>query len=172
MEVEKENTQQLCKLLIYRKHKMENNLINSANFAEAKLFLNQVSDLATKNNERMQLSNQRIQNATDLIGKVSDVYLESKRIDRDNLKLKNELAAIVSDFKVKQGFLQAVFAERSKVINKHFEVIDKGLRENNDNLVLQGLKGASEFVSTNPLDNFENFQQILLNKNATLELDF
>ena len=151
---------------------MENNIINSENFEEAKLFLNQVSDLATKNNERMQLSNQRIQNATDLIGKVSDVYLESKRIDNDNLKLKNELAKIVSDFKIKQGFLQAVFEERSSIINKHFEVIDKGLRENNDNLVLQGLKGASEFVSTNPLDKFENFQQILLDKNATLELDF
>ena len=88
------------------------------------------------------------------------------------MKLKNELAIIVSEFEIKRGYLQAVFAERSKIIDKHFEVINKGLRENNDDLVLQGLRGASEFVSTNPLHDFDTFKNILLDKNAPLELDF
>ena len=151
---------------------MENNLITQENFENTKSFLNQINEFASKSNENLKLTNQKLQSTTDLIDKVGNIYIESKRIDNDNLKLKNELANIVSDFKIKQGYLQAIFAERTRIIDKHFEVIDKGLRENNDALVLQGLRGASEFVSTNPLDNFDNFKNILLDKNAPLELDF
>ena len=151
---------------------MESNIINKENFEQTKSFLIQINDFATKRNENLQLYNQNIQNTTDLVNKVGDIFIESKRIDNENLKLKNELASIVSDFKIKQGYLQAIFNERSKIIDKHFEVIDKGIRENNEELILSGLRGASEFVSTNPLDNFDNFKNILLNKNMPLELDF
>lgn len=151
---------------------MENNIISKENFDKTKLFLNQVAELATKSKENLQLQNQKIQNTTDLVNKVGDIFIESKRIDNENLKLKTDLATIVSDFKIKQGFLHFVFEERSRIIDKHFEVIDKGLRENNDELILKGLRGASEFVCTNPLENFDNFQKILLDKNAPLELDF
>ena len=151
---------------------MENNIINKENFDNAKSFLNQVTELATKSNENLQLTNQKLQNTSDLLNKFGNIYLESKKIDNDNLKLKNELVTIVSDFKIKQGYLHAIFDERSRIIDKHFEVIDKGIRENNDELILKGLRGASEFVSTNPLDNFDNFKNILLDKNAPLELDF
>jgi hypothetical protein len=151
---------------------MENNIINKESFDNAKSFLNQVTELAKKSNENLQLTNQKLQNTTDLLNKAGNIYIESKRIDNDNLKLKNELATIVSDFKIKQGYLHAIFEERSRIIDKHFEVIDKGIRENNDDLILKGLRGASEFVSTNPLDNFDTFKNILLDKNTPLELDF
>jgi hypothetical protein len=151
---------------------MENNIINKESFDNAKSFLNQVTELAKKSNENLQLTNQKLQNTTDLLNKAGNIYIESKRIDNDNLKLKNELATIVSDFKIKQGYLHAIFEERSRIIDKHFEVIDKGIRENNDDLILKGLRGASEFVSTNPLDNFNTFKNILLDKNTPLELDF
>jgi hypothetical protein len=151
---------------------MEKNIINKENFEQTKSFLNQINDFATKSNENLQLYNQKIQNATDLVNKVGDIFIESKRIDNENLKLKNELTTIVSDFKIKQGYLHAIFDERSRIIDKHFEVIDKGIRENNDDLILKGLRGASEFVSTNPLDNFDAFKNILLDKNIPLELDF
>lgn len=151
---------------------MENNIITQENFENTKSFLIKINEFASKSNENLKLTNQKLQKTTDLIDKVGSIYIESKRIDNENLKLKNELATIVFDFKIKQGYLQAIFAERTSIIDKHFEVINKGLRENNDDLVLQGLRGASEFVSTNPLDNFENFKNILLDKNAPLELDF
>lgn len=151
---------------------MESNIINKENFEQTKSFLVQINDFATKRNENLHLYNQNLQNTTDLVNKVGDIFIESKRIDNENLKLKNELASIVSDFKIKQGYLQAIFNERSKIIDKHFEVIDKGILENNEELILSGLRGASEFVSTNPLDNFDNFKNILLDKNMPLELDF
>lgn len=151
---------------------MENNIITKENFEQTKSLLTQINDFAAKNNENLQLYNQKIQNTTDLVTKVGDIFIESKRITNDNLKLKNELATIVADFKIKQGYLHAIFDERSRIIDKHFEVIDKGIRENNDDLILKGLRGASEFVSNNPLNNFDVFKNILLDKNAPLELDF
>ena len=151
---------------------MENNIIVREDFDNAKLFLNQLNEFTKNSNYNLELTNQKLQSATDIVDRIGDIYIESKRIDNDNLKLKNELAIIVSEFEIKRGYLQAVFAERSKIIDKHFEVIDKGLRENNDDLVLQGLRGASEFVSTNPLHDFDTFKNILLDKNASLELDF
>ena len=146
--------------------------INENNFQEAKGFFNQITELTLINNENLNLQNQKLDKISNIVNNVGDIHLESKRISNDNLKLKNDLVKIVSDYKIKQGYLQAVFAERSKIIDKHFEIIDKGLKENNDDLILQGLRGASEFVSTNPLNNFENFKNILLDKNSPLELDF
>lgn len=144
---------------------MNSNLINKAKFESTKNFLSQVNEFAIRSNEN-------IHNTSDMIGKVGNIYIESKKLDNENLRLKNELVSIVSDFKIKQGYLQAIFSERSRIIDKHFEIINKGIRENNDDLILQGLKGASDFASTNPLDSFENFKNILLNNDAPLELDF
>lgn len=151
---------------------MENSIINKENFEQTKSFLNQVNNFVLKSNENLQLANQKIQSTSDLFNKAGDLFIESKKIDNENLKLKNELAIIVSDFKIKQGYLYAIFNERSRIIDKHFEIIDKGIRENNDELILSGLRGASEFVSTNLLDNFDTFKNIILDKNAPLELDF
>ena len=79
--------------------KMENNIITKENFEQTKSLLTQINDFAAKNNENLQLYNQKIQNTTDLVTKVGDIFIESKRITNDNLKLKNELATIVADFK-------------------------------------------------------------------------
>ncbi len=151
---------------------MKNNIITKENFDNVKSSFAQLNELAEKNNENVRLKNQITQNVTGLLNKAGDVYIESKRIDNDNLRLKNELAVIISDFKLKQGYLQAIFSERSKIIDKHFEAIEKGLRENNDELVLKGLRSVSDFVSTNPLEDFNIFRNALLDKNTPLELDF
>ena len=151
---------------------MKENIISQKNFNDAKLFLDQVSQLAIQTNENLQIRNQGINNTFNLIDKAGQLFIDSKKIDHENAKLKVELAKIVSDFKLKQGFLQAVFSERSRVIDKHFETIDQGLLEGNDQLILQGLRSVGNFVSTNPLDNFDNFSKVLLDKNAPLDLDF
>ena len=131
---------------------MGTTIVTKENYEEAKSFLQQVNNLAVQSNENLARTNQRL--------------------DNENLQIKAELASIVSDFKLKQGCLQAVFSERSRIIDKHMEAIDKGLREGNDELVLQGLRSVGTFVSSNPLANFESFRNILLDKNAPLDLDF
>lgn len=140
-------------------------IITKENFEETGQFLQNIKELATRNNESISLLNESV-------FQLGNIHLESKRLDNENLKLKNELAEIVSNFKLKQGFLQMFFSERSRILDKHFEVIDKGMRENNDELILSGLRGASEFVIKNPLEDFENFKKIILDKSTPLELDF
>jgi hypothetical protein len=56
-----------------------------------------------------------------------------------------------------QRVFAAVFAERKSAIGKHFEVIDKGMRENNMQLILGGLKCLSDIVATSPFANLEQF---------------
>jgi hypothetical protein len=56
-----------------------------------------------------------------------------------------------------QRVFGAVFAERKSAINKHFEVIDKGMRENNVQLIIGGLKCLSDIVATSPFANLEQF---------------
>lgn len=151
---------------------MSNNSVNEANFEKVKSIFEQINQIATTQNSNLQLGIEKINSTKDLINTTGNIFLESKRLDNENLLFKKELAVIVSDFKLKQFYLEGIFAHRSKIIDKHFEVIDKGLREGNDMLVLQGLKGASEFVSKNPLDDFDTFKNILRDKNKPLELDF
>lgn len=151
---------------------MNTTILTKEKFEETKSFLQQINQLVVHSNENLQRTNQKLEQAHNLINTAAEIHLESKRLDNENLKLKKEIAAIVSDFKLKQGYLQAVFSERSRIIDKHFEAIDKGLREGNDEMVLQGLRSAGDFVSTNPLDNFETFRSILLDKHAPLDLDF
>ena len=151
---------------------MSEGTITKKNFNDAKIFLDQVSLLASQTNENLQIRNQGINNTFNLIDKAGQLFIDSKKIDHENAKLKVDLAKIVADFKLKQGYLQAVFSERSRVIDKHFEAIDQGLREGNDQLILQGLRSAGNFVSTNPLDNFANFSKVLLDNNLPLDLDF
>lgn len=140
-------------------------IITKENFDETNILLENIKEIATKNNLN-------IASVNESILQLRNIHLESKRLDNENLMLKNELATIISNFKLKQGFLQMVFSERSKIIDKHFEVIDKGMRENNDELILAGLRGASEFVMKNPLEDFDNFKKKILDKDTPLELDF
>lgn len=140
-------------------------IITKENFEDTNVLLQNIKEIALR-------SNQNITSVNDSVLQLGNIHLESKRLDNENLMLKNELATIVSDFKLKQGFLEMVFSERSKIIDKHFEVIDKGMREDNDELVLRGLRGASEFIMKNPLEDFENFKKMILDKDSPLELDF
>lgn len=140
-------------------------IITKENFEETSQFLQNIKELANRSNEN-------ILSLNDSIFQLGNIHLESRRLDNENLMLKNELATIVSNFKLKQGFLQMVFSERSRIIDKHFEVIDKGISENNDELILKGLRGASEFVMKNPLEDFDNFKRMILDKDTPLELDF
>ncbi|MEE1898695.1 hypothetical protein V1389_10130 [Flavobacterium rakeshii] len=140
-------------------------IITREDFQEANFFLQNIKEVAS-------INQQSIDSVNNGVMQIGNIYLESKRFDIRNAELNNELARIVSEFKLKQGVLNLIFSERGRIIDKHFEVIDKGLREGNDALILQGLRGASEFVMKNPLEDFDNFKKAILDKNTPLELDF
>ncbi|MUV04987.1 hypothetical protein GN157_14820 [Flavobacterium rakeshii] len=141
------------------------NAVTQKEIEDVNSFLQNIKEVAS-------INQQSIDSVNNGVMQIGNIYLESKRLDIRNAELNNELARILSEFKLKQGVLNLIFSERGRIIDKHFEVIDKGLREGNDALILQGLRGASEFVMKNPLEDFDNFKKAILDKNTPLELDF
>ena len=61
---------------------MENNIVIRENFDNAKSFLNQLNEFTKNSNYNLQLTNQKLQSATDIVHKIGDIYIESKRIDK------------------------------------------------------------------------------------------
>lgn len=141
------------------------NAVTQKEIEDVNSFLQNIKEVAS-------INQQSIDSVNNGVMQLGNIYLESKRLDIRNAELNNELARIVSEFKLKQGVLNLIFSERGRIIDKHFEVIDNGLREGNDALILQGLRSVSEFVMKNPLEDFDNFKKAILDKNTPLELDF
>lgn len=106
------------------------------------------------------------------IGSLGRIFVESKQLDNDNLRIKGDIINEARKFQQTQMVLENIFSERRDIINKHFETIDKGLREGNDELILSGLKMVGDFVTTNPLGSFNSFKKLLNDENETLMLDF
>jgi hypothetical protein len=106
------------------------------------------------------------------LSNLGKIYNESKQLDNENLRIKGDIVKEARNFQRTQMVLEHIFSERRDVINKHFEAIDKGLREGNDQMILFGLKEVSNFVVTNPLGSFNDFKKLLNDKNETLMLDF
>ncbi|GHT92664.1 hypothetical protein FACS1894140_5030 [Spirochaetia bacterium] len=68
--------------------------------------------------------------------------------------------------------LMATFYERSKIIKKYFDVIDKGIRTNDNSLILGGLNSLTEVVKTSPfaniLANGKEFDRIMDSRDKSL----
>ena len=82
---------------------------------------------------------------------------ESELTRRDKAKaeaLKElALAEITRKYDFYEKLFTAIFAERSAVTKKFFSIIDKGIKEKDNDLVLAGLSHLSKMVSTSPLAN-------------------
>ena len=61
------------------------------------------------------------------------------------------LAEITRKYDFYEKLFAAVFAERSEVTKKFFRIIDRGIKEKDNELVLAGLSSLSEVVSSSPL---------------------
>ena len=54
-----------------------------------------------------------------------------------------------------------IFAERAEAIKKDFEVIDRGMKQNNRDLVFAGVSGLSQIVASSPFTDMEKLQKVL-----------
>jgi hypothetical protein len=58
-------------------------------------------------------------------------------------------------------FFSRIFAERQEVIKKDFEIIDKGMKENNRDLVSAGVSGLSRVVASSPFADMDKLRRML-----------
>ena len=98
---------------------------------------------------------------------------EREKTKRDIAKYEAIKEVMLTDINRKYDFYEklfkAVFEERKAAIDKHFEVIDKGIKDNNNELVLNGLSGLSTIVASSPFANIGELRN-LVESNKMIEM--
>ena len=71
----------------------------------------------------------------------------------DNKQKEVALAEITRKYDFYEKLFAAVFAERKEITKEYFKLIDRCIREKNNDLVLAGLSSLSSLVTSSPLAN-------------------
>lgn len=112
----------------------------------------------------------------ELGSKLSDVYIESKRINANIKALRIQTNAVVqmhaNSIIASREIVTKVFAERSLSLNKHYEVLDKALKSNDRDLIIASLQGISSIVVANPIEQIGEYLRMLQDSGTRLKLDF
>jgi hypothetical protein len=58
-------------------------------------------------------------------------------------------------------FFSRLFSERQEVIKKDFEIIDRGMKQNNRELINAGVSGLSQLVASSPFADLEKLRNML-----------
>lgn len=119
---------------------------------------------------------EKLNNIADKSIQLFSQYNESKRIDLEMQQLQNDLVNIVSNHKENMSIINNVFLERRNVIDKLFNVIDKGILQNNDQVVFMSMNLINATLERNPLLMLQQYKksnnEIDFSNNKPLELDF
>jgi len=90
---------------------------------------------------------------------------ESEITQREAKKYDTMKEVMISEITGKYAFYEflfsKIFAERSEAIKKDFEIIDKGMKQNNRDLVATGVSGLSQIVASSPITDMEKFKAML-----------
>jgi len=97
--------------------------------------------------------------AVSTLGKIFDFARESKITKREIERYRAErdiaITEITQRYKFAHALMNKTFEERRMVIEKHFEIIDKGLETGNYDLVNTGLANITAIVKDNPFKLFQ-----------------
>ncbi len=137
--------------------------------ANGKEVVNQVTDTFNR-------GIQVVEDVISLQNRIVDVWQESRRIDQNiaiiNSAKEVELEKIAAKFTLCREALAQRFGERNKGLIAHYQVLENALESNDREMIIASLKGISNIVASNPLEDFTAFMNIMDDENKTLELDF
>jgi hypothetical protein len=68
---------------------------------------------------------------------------------------------ITGKYNFYEFFFSRIFAERQEAIKKDFEIIDKGMKENNRDLVSAGVSGLSRVAASSPFADMDKLRRML-----------
>lgn len=96
------------------------------------------------------------------------VYNENKKIDLEIEEIKVKKEVLLKEMELKyqlyNKIFYEIFSERRISINKSFEIIDKGIAEQDREIISLGLSTLSEIVTTSPFLDFQSLSNALENK--------
>lgn len=108
--------------------------------------------------------------------KALDVWRYSKMVEQNIAQIQGataiELAKISAKFQNQQTALMGIFGQRQQGLSGQFEVLEKAMKENDRELIIESLRGISTIVTSSPLEDFEKLAQAWEDKSKPLELDF
>ena len=123
--------------------------------------------------------NRGIQLAEDVVSlqhRIVDVWQESRRIDQNitmiNSAKEVELQKIAAKFTLCREALAQRFGERHQGLTAHYKVLENAIESNDREMIISSLRGISNIVASNPLEDFTAFMNIMDDDKKTLELDF
>ena len=110
---------------------------------------------------------------TSFFKNLIEVYKEGKKTDLEieQLRLKKEvlLTEMEKRHELYNKIFTEIFVERRMAIQKYFEIIDRGLAENNRELISMGLSHLSQVVTTSPFSDINALSKKLEN-NEIIEI--
>ena len=71
------------------------------------------------------------------------------------------VAEISRRYDLYQDVFDKVFAERKGVVDKQFDLVERGIRANNNELIVHGLQGISAIVSSSPFANVQELAKLM-----------
>jgi hypothetical protein len=71
------------------------------------------------------------------------------------------LAEITNRYQLYRTVFDRIFDERKEAIDRHFDIIDRGIATSDKQLVLAGLDGLSRIVSSSPFANIQELSKLL-----------
>ena len=94
------------------------------------------------------------------------VYNENKKIDLEKEALLHEMEL---KYELYNKIFYEIFSERRLAINKSFEIIDKGIANQDREIISLGLSTLSKVVTTSPFLDLESLSNALEN-NEKIEI--
>ena len=90
---------------------------------------------------------------------------ESEKTRRDIARFDSMKEVMIEEitgkYRFYEFFFSRLFAERQEVIKKDFEIIDKGIKENNPDLIQAGVAGLSGIVASSPATDMEKLRRMI-----------
>lgn len=115
--------------------------------------LNEVSDIIPK------------ADALDFLNKMQYAYVTYRETEVQLKTIEAQRDVLITEIKERYELYHKVFdnifEERKMAINKSFEIIDEGLKNNDRDLVNIGMQGLSKVVSSSPFANVEQLTQMI-----------
>ena len=111
--------------------------------------------------------------ALDFFNKLAEAYREGKITQREIAKIdaqKEVLIQLITEkYNLYHSVFNRIFDERKQGIDKSFEIIDKGIKDKDKDMISMGLGSLSKIVSSSPFANIQELSR-LLESGETIEI--
>lgn len=114
--------------------------------------------------DAIQQINSNANQVVTVLGSVKDIaefYTQCQMINSKNRQLEAMtqvmLANTVAKFKLSEQFLTLSFGERHEALQHYYDIMDKAIAEDNQDLIIAAMNSISSIVTSFPLSDLEKF---------------